>query len=634
MRILQILKISTIFFLLAALEHSIFYAKVSAASEETFHTVLKTSYTVEQTGLTKVEHQYTITNRTPTTYIKQYALKTSYKQLTDIKVNSGKTTLQPNVATTDQGTSIGFSFPDEVVGEDKQRVFSISYATADIAVVGGKALEIHIPRMTDSESYNEIQIEVRTPREFGSPVRSTGQIVDSKETPTQVVTQIATPSEQSLSLFFGSEQYYFLSLRYHLDNSTSTSGITQVSLPPDTSFQKLHYHTIDPLPEKLDRDPDGNWIATYTLPPTSNTSLLLTAVARVTLEPDSSFPLIPPGKKHQQPQEYWETSQTIIKEKAQNFNSAKSIYDFVTNTLTYTAIDFQSKAPERKGAAKALQHPEDAVCQEFTDVFVALSRANNIPARRLTGYAYTRNSQLRPLSFAGDVLHAWPDFFNAEKQVWQPVDPTWGHTTKGVNYFDHFDLNHIVFAINGISSTIPYPAGAYKSATLDSKDIEVSFAQEFPERKPEFLLTIRHEALLGINLPGRYVLELLNQSGQAWYDIDVEFALNSVSLGKRIENLPYILPFQVVKIPVVLPSDSWLSSKQNDAGTVTIRPATQPDTILYARTVNNLTTSPKILSPFTSFPLALSVGSCLVIFTLTAGSILVFKRKKRSSVRR
>ena len=40
----------------------------------------------------------------------------------------------------------------------------------------------------------------------------------------------------------------------------------------------------------------------------------------------------------------------------------------------------------------------------------------------------------------------------------KPVDPTWGDTTGGVDYYNFFDLNHIVFAYNGKSSEQPPPA--------------------------------------------------------------------------------------------------------------------------------------------------------------------------------
>ena len=55
---------------------------------------------------------------------------------------------------------------------------------------------------------------------------------------------------------------------------------------------------------------------------------------------------------------------------------------------------------------------------EFTDLFVAIARAAGIPARESVGYAYTTNSRLRPLSLVTDVLHAWPEYYDADKKIW------------------------------------------------------------------------------------------------------------------------------------------------------------------------------------------------------------------------
>jgi hypothetical protein len=64
------------------------------------------------------------------------------------------------------------------------------------------------------------------------------------------------------------------------------------------------------------------------------------------------------------------------------------------------------------------------------------------------------------------------------------VDPTWGNTTKGMDYFTSLDFSHVAFAVKGIDSEYPIPAGGYKF-NKESKDVEVSFAKssEFDEKK-------------------------------------------------------------------------------------------------------------------------------------------------------
>jgi len=76
-----------------------------------------------------------------------------------------------------------------------------------------------------------------------------------------------------------------------------------------------------------------------------------------------------------------------------------------------------------------------------------------------------------------DVLHAWPEYWNKEKAIWIPVDPTCGATTGGVDYFTKLDLRHFTFVIHGKDPRRPYPPGSYKLGPNPEKDVFVNFGQ-------------------------------------------------------------------------------------------------------------------------------------------------------------
>jgi len=120
---------------------------------------------------------------------------------------------------------------------------------------------------------------------------------------------------------------------------------------------------------------------------------------------------------------------------------------------------------------------------EFTDMFIAIARAAGIPTREVQGYAYTQNERLRPLSLtleSGDILHAWPEYWDNERG-WIQVDPTWGSTSGGLDFFNKLDFNHITFVQRGLSPISPYPAGSFKSnGNQNKKDIDINFAVELP----------------------------------------------------------------------------------------------------------------------------------------------------------
>ena len=127
----------------------------------------------------------------------------------------------------------------------------------------------------------------------------------------------------------------------------------------------------------------------------------------------------------------------------------------MVSNLTYDYAKAE-KGNDWKGSVYALKNPGSAICTEFTDLFIALSRAAGIPARELEGFAWTENPKLRPLSLSGDVLHAWPEYWDKDKNLWIQIDPTWGNTTGSIDYFTKLDFNHIVLLFMGYRTPLRY----------------------------------------------------------------------------------------------------------------------------------------------------------------------------------
>ena len=170
------------------------------------------------------------------------------------------------------------------------------------------------------------------------------------------------------------------------------------------------------------------------------------------------------------------------------------------------------------GAVAALQNPDQAICMEFTDLFIALSRAAGIPAREIDGYAYTENPQLQPLGLVADVLHAWPEYYDKDKGVWIPIDPTWASTSGGIDYFNKLDLRHFTFVIHGESSVTPYPPGSYKLGPNPQKDVYVSFGTLPENRITNLNVSISPVRTLPF-LNSIYLVNIGNPGPQALYSI-------------------------------------------------------------------------------------------------------------------
>lgn len=590
-----------------------------------FENSLKSTYTVNNNGSTYVEHTFTIKNLTPTYYITKHGLRTNSSNIQNVRVFDRKGTIDAEVTTLEKQTNIGITFEDKLVGEGKSRTFTISYNNPDLAQINGNVLEVAIPKQADPTQYSDVEVKLVTPLRFGHATRvhpSTN--FTHKLTNDGAVMTFDNLGNQGVSAIFGFEQVFDLNFTYFLENNDSQPILLQTALPPDTPFQRMHYHSIDPKPTEMNIDKDGNWIATFYMPGNTAQAVKVQAQARLNLDRNDNIPVYYPQDSHLSRQPFWEIDNKNLREIATQNQTPEEIYNYVTTNLEYKVIESLDDF-ERKGAARTIENPEFVACQEFSDLFVTLSRINRVPSRVVTGYAHTENNELRPLSLVEDILHAWPEYWSEEQQIWQPVDPTWGNTTGGVDYFNQFDLNHIVLAINGESSSLPYPAGSYKTDSQQGeKTLEVSFGELFPLQNPEFTASLEARSNSWINMPGFYNLIIENQSGAAWYKLT--FDLSSEKSGVRVFGdtaIPAVLPFQTITIPLFV---------YNTQGSLPEKDILQLNIMMEEQTVlsNSLevTNAPNfvqnIAHPYTLFV----VGGVSVLLVLGAGSVLVFRRKK------
>jgi hypothetical protein len=255
-----------------------------------------------------------------------------------------------------------------------------------------------------------------------------------------------------------------------------------MTITPDTAYQKVFIEKMEPAPENVTVDADGNWIATYKLSPRQRVdvnvvgSVQIFAGYRHFLKPNQEV-----LDKNLAPTQYWQVDDPKIRSLAASLKTPEEIYKYVSTKLKY---DYGRVTPnvQRMGALEALQNPEQAICMEFTDLFVALSRAAGIPAREINGYAYTENKDLQPLGLVADVLHSWPEYYDKYKGVRIPIDPTWGSTTGGEDFFNKLDLRHFAFVIHGISDVKPFAPGSYKLGPSPQKDVFVAFGKLTEDR--------------------------------------------------------------------------------------------------------------------------------------------------------
>jgi hypothetical protein len=471
-------------------------------------------------------------------------------------------------------------------------------------------LGISIPKLADPKAFNHYQTSLKTPQKYGMPTRTSPTVSDQESEGDFIISHFNDLQGQGISAQFGQSQIFKIDLIYKLTNEGQSAGVAQIALPPDTSWQKLNYLDIQPRPQNIQADADGNWIASFLIQAEKELEVTATATVKLTLDQNPEVPIIKPLPGHLKSLSYWESDNSKIKDLANQQQSAVDLYNYVITSLEYGYPNAET-VPVRKGAVQALIEPDQAVCQEFTDLFIALSRAKKIPARRLTGFAYTKNNKLKPSSLVDNVLHAWPEFFNTSMGNWQQVDPTWEETTGGADYFHQFDLNHITFAINGVSSVSPAPAGLNDT---QQKEVKVTFAQTFESTpvKEQLELSLNPKKISGIPVPGLLELSVHNLTGRAIYQLQPN--LNSSNYWLKTTDSLNLLPFQTGQWTIYIKPSCWFACSDDDL-------QLQVNGQNYQLKLSS-TTQVWII------PGVIALAFIGIVVALLTGSVLVFKRKR------
>ena len=451
---------------------------VPAKSQSEFSVDANVTYDVQNSGETVVTHNITLENDFSNLYATNYTLGLQNIDTQNVSaVNANGQSIPVDVEKNGAATDIKISFPDAVVGKGSQRHFSISYENNSFAVRTGEIWEVSVPKVEDPGSFQNYSVVLKIPSSFGleAYISPKPEITVTDSQGYTYTFNVDSIAQTGISAGFGQFQVFSFNLSYHLENPVNVDKPISIALPPDTAYQKVYLQKLDPKPSNVSPDPDGNWLATYILSPRQRIDVTASGAVQI-FASYRSFPKPTDSElsDNLRATDYWQVNDPQIMALAAQLKTPRAIYDYVSTTLKY---DFARVQPnvQRMGAVAALQNPDQAICMEFTDLFIALARAAGFPAREIDGYAYTENPQLQPLGLVADVLHAWPEYYDKDKGVWIPVDPTWASTSGGIDYFDKLDLRHFAFVVHGESSVTPYPPGSYKLGPNPQKDVYVSF---------------------------------------------------------------------------------------------------------------------------------------------------------------
>jgi transglutaminase-like putative cysteine protease len=137
-------------------------------------------------------------------------------------------------------------------------------------------------------------------------------------------------------------------------------------------------------------------------------------------------------------------SRKLSQDKSTACQQVQAFYNYIGDTLIYT---FNGR---NWGAQAALGPKTGSDCTEYSDLLVALSRAQGIPARYFEGLLFLDTST----SGIAQQEHAWADVY-LPGAGWVAMDPTLGRLpVNRVTYFAHYTPDHIIVTLGTSPSVL------------------------------------------------------------------------------------------------------------------------------------------------------------------------------------
>lgn len=396
----------------------------------------------------------------------------------------------------------------------QQFVFQVEYDTSELIEHVGKLTNIYLPGI--SENYEEENTNGETGITTAITYDTFLHIPDNADKPTftlpkpaavsnsngETVYQFDTESILGTLVWYqiGKEQAYYFKLIQPLPATDHaipetleflTKNEYHVILPRDYSEnnQNTFYVNISPEPKTMKLDDDGNLIASFILDATKDQSIVAEGYITTSLDgptgsdiPTSTIKDIPRNTmdRYLQSGQYWESDNPEIIAKAMELMEGRdTIYEILKNDYLFIidSIDYDNfkygERNERRGALAALRG-ESSVCMEYSDLLIALARAQGIPARAAYGYGY---DPMYPSSEQEEHqwVQAWiPDY------GWLTLDPTWGETGRE---FIGKDLDHALWYVASTDPNNPSPLEVFSGSPeveTEENTIEITAVEEIP----------------------------------------------------------------------------------------------------------------------------------------------------------
>lgn len=577
-------KAKIIFFtLLLLLVIFIAYPKKDFASSSPFSVDYNILYTITKGGNAEVSYNINITNLTQSEYASSYSLSLTNTDASNITDTSNLGYSLPyTVSKNSNSTTITTNFPQAQFGYGTGENWTISFRTSQISKIQGDLLNIAIPGFQNKSLIQSVNTQVVVPKSFGkinfvSPVNP--QVIYGNNNTTIKFNSAQSYTTQGILIIMGNYQIFNFKFQYKLANYNPIFHQSfQIVIPADFKTQNVIFTKISPTPQKTFIDRDGNYIVEYILNPHQSITAKIDGEGQVfptynaLSSPSTTRKYLSKYEYYiyTRAQPYWQVTNPFIhnlalkitKGDTTNFSKALSIENYVASHLTYNQKAIFDSNRQRLGAINALEDPTNAICQEYVDVFVALSRSVGVPSRMIAGYGDPPNINVNPLP--PDILHAWAEFYSS-RYGWVNVDPTWQSTSGNLDFFGNVGSSHFALARYGFSSVNPPLILSFVKEKNPQNNINIQAVNEPFSENPNFVIKGQDIYNLISGFTNNIDLYIKNTGNQVLRsgNISILSSNNKVLFKSNLKNVA-IFPGTSEEIQIPIKSKNIFSSYQKE----------------------------------------------------------------------
>jgi len=247
---------------------------------------------------------------------------------------------------------------------------------------------------------------------------------------TSGVAKVSTPGSQASAYRHQRTVQYSISIR----NPTNSlfEGVELFAHAPVrlTSVQQCCERLVTSHPYTLESDHLGNQLMRFhieKLAPYASEIVSIRADMRLAEEAQTGKGVSLPDYLGEE--RYVQVNDPVVRERAEALlvrgdpvASAKNVHEWVAKNVTDSGYNQSAR-----GALYALQN-QRGDCTESMHLFMALSRASDVPSRGIAGYVYDRNAVLSPREY-----HNWAEFYDGD--AWRIADPHRKVFMKNENHY-------------------------------------------------------------------------------------------------------------------------------------------------------------------------------------------------------